>query len=81
MKGGLASRIYSEECKFTAICSSSGCSRDNFAPIIQYNSGEANKLWYFDKQTANAMTRNASGSEGNVTSDMSEPMDFCRLQK
>lgn len=51
-------------------------SRDNFAPIIQYNSGEANKLWYFDKQTANAMTRNASGSEGNVTSDMSEPMVF-----
>ena len=51
-------------------------SKDDFAPIVQYNNGEANKLWYFEKQTANVMTRNASGREENVMSDMNEPVVF-----
>lgn len=51
-------------------------SKDNYAPIIQYPTGEANKLWYFEKQNARAMTRNAFGDEEELTSDVNKPVVF-----
>lgn len=53
-----------------------GASRDNYAPIIQYSTGEANKLWYFEKQTSNAMTRSTSIHGEDIASDFNKPVVF-----
>lgn len=42
-------------------------------PIIQYNTGEKNKLWVFDKQSANALTRSLDSRQEPIAADLDKP--------
>lgn len=43
------------------------------ASIIQYNSGEKNMLWTFEKQTANALTRSFDSKQEAISTDLDRP--------
>lgn len=43
------------------------------ASIIQYNTGEKNKLWAFETQTSNASTRAFDSEQTEITTDLDKP--------
>lgn len=43
------------------------------APIIQYNTGEKNKLWAFERQSTNALTRSFDSEQEPIASDFDRP--------
>lgn len=43
------------------------------APIIQYNTGEKNKLWAFERQSTNALTRSFDSEQESIASDFDRP--------
>lgn len=42
-------------------------------PIIQYNTGEKNKLWAFEKQSSNISTRALDSEQTEIANDMDRP--------
>lgn len=42
-------------------------------PIIQYNTGEKNKLWAFEVQSSNAFTRTFDSGRTEITTDLDKP--------
>lgn len=42
-------------------------------PIIQYNTGEKNKQWSFEKQSSNASTRALDSEQTEIATDMDRP--------
>lgn len=42
-------------------------------PIIQYNTGEKNKLWSFEKQTSNTLTRTFDSEQTDIATDLVKP--------
>lgn len=42
-------------------------------PIIQYNTGEKNKLWAFEKQASNTLTRTFDSEPTEIASDVDRP--------
>lgn len=43
------------------------------APIVQYNTGEKNKLWAFEKQSSNASTRSFDLEQTEIATDFDKP--------
>lgn len=48
-------------------------STDDGASIIQYNRGENNKLWSFEKQSSNTLTRASHSEEAEIATGLEEP--------
>ncbi|MBD9093643.1 MAG: hypothetical protein EGQ20_14100 [Bacteroides oleiciplenus] len=50
-----------------------GASTADGVPIIQYNTGEKNKQWTFEKQSSNASTRALDSEQTEIATDMDRP--------
>ena len=48
-------------------------STDDGASIIQYSTGEKNKLWHFEKQSSNTLTRSVE-EQTTIQSDLEKPI-------
>lgn len=50
-----------------------GASMGDGAPIMQYNTGEKNKLWAFEKQSTNTLSRSFASEQESIATDLDRP--------